>query len=115
MAQPQPRVEPDEDRLDRSGGPSDPEAVRGKKERAVQREAKRLNGLRRVMNDPESRLWLWDLLSFCGINRTSFTGNSTTFFNEGQRNVGLRVQADLTKHFPKEFIDLLKEGEAQNA
>lgn len=115
MNQPARQPEPDDDALDRSGGPSDARAVEGKKKRSEQREQRRLNGLRKLLNEADGRLWLWDLLSFCGISRTSFTGNSTTFFNEGQRNIGLRVQADLTKHFPDDYIKLLKEGEAANA
>jgi len=76
-----------------------------------QHEARRLNGLRQILEQPDARLYLWDLLAFCGISRSSFTGNSTTFFNEGQRNVGLRIQADLTKHYPDKYLTMLKEGE----
>lgn len=107
------QAEPDDE--PGAGGPSDPRAVEGKKKRSEQREQRRLNGLRKILSEQDGRLWLWDLLSFCGISRTSFTGNSTTFFNEGQRNIGLKVQADLTKHFPDDYIKLLKEGEAANA
>lgn len=75
----------------------------------AQREQRRLNGLKQILDSKDSRAYLWDLLDFCGVGRTSFTGNSTTFFNEGQRNVGLRIQADLTKHYPDSYLTMLKE------
>lgn len=78
------------------------------------REQRRLNGLKMVLANPDSRLWLHELLGFCGVSRSSFTGNSHTFFNEGQRNVGLKITADMTKHFPEQYLDMLKE-EAANA
>lgn len=73
------------------------------------REARRLSGLKAILENKDARLYLWDLLDFCGVSRTSFTGNSHTFFNEGQRNVGLRIQADLTKHYPDSYLNMLKE------
>jgi hypothetical protein len=66
-------------------------------------------GLQRLLDSPEGRLWLWDLLSFCGVSRTSFDGTSKTYFNEGARNVGLRLQADLTRHFPERYVQMLRE------
>lgn len=114
MNQPQRRPEPAEAEVgdERLGAAADPRKVEEKKKRSEQREQRRVNGLRLALQQADTRLWLWELLGFCGISRSSFTGNSTTFFNEGQRNVGLRIQADLTKHFPKEYVEMLKEGEA---
>jgi hypothetical protein len=36
---------------------------------------------------------LWSILVDAGIYRSSFTGNSETFFREGMRNLGLKIQA----------------------
>lgn len=88
----------------------DEEQVAERKKLSATQEAQRIEGLRKIVNDPDSRLWLRDLLGFCGIGRSSFTGNSQTFFLEGQRNVGLRVQGELVKHYPDAFITMLKEG-----
>lgn len=90
---------------------SDREQVESRQKSAKARELRRLAGLKQVMASADGRVWLWDLLSFCGISRTSFTGNSTTFFNEGQRNVGLKVQADLTKHYPDQYLAMIKEAD----
>lgn len=89
----------------------DEQDVRQKKARHAQREQKRVQGLQRIVQHEDSRLWLWDLLEKCGIFRTSFTGNSETFFKEGARNVGLIVQADVMKHAPETYITMMKEGD----
>jgi hypothetical protein len=44
-----------------------------------------------VFNNKQGRKVLHHILSFCGIYQSAFTGNSTTFFNEGKREVGLRL------------------------
>lgn len=44
-----------------------------------------------VKKDSSGRMVLWDILEFCGVFRSSFTGNSKTYFNEGQRDVGLYI------------------------
>lgn len=78
---------------------------------AKQKEQQRLRGLKGLLDSADGRVWLWDLLGQCGVFRLSFSGVSThqTSFNEGQRNVGLRVQADLVAHFPAEFVGLMNE------
>lgn len=83
--------------------------VAAKTQESRAREARRMRGLGKVLADADSRYWLWDLLSFCGISRSSFTGNSTTFFNEGQRNVGLKVQGEIVKSFPEQYVSMMKE------
>lgn len=52
------------------------------------------------------------LLSKCGVWRTSFTGNSTTFFNEGQRNIGLMVLEWMHEHAPEAYVQMLQEHKA---
>jgi hypothetical protein len=46
-----------------------------------------------MMHCCEFRNILWSILEDAGIYRTSFTGNSETFFREGMRNLGLKIQA----------------------
>lgn len=49
------------------------------------------------MSDPRGRRFVWWLLGIAGIFRSSFTGNSETFFREGERNVGLRLLTEVTR------------------
>ncbi len=57
-----------------------------------------------LMNDPRGRRLMWSWLSFCGLFRSSMTGNSQTFFLEGQRNVGLMLQANILQNVPESWV-----------
>ena len=52
-----------------------------------------LAAMRKVMSGAAGQRFLWWLLEQTHVFQTSFTGNSTTFFLEGERNVGLKVFA----------------------
>ena len=62
-----------------------------------------------LMSQPRGRRFIWRLLERTGLHRSSFTGNSTTFFNEGQRNVGLLIQAELLEHCATDYVTMLLE------
>lgn len=42
-----------------------------------------------LLNNPDGKLLLFRLIEETGVFASSFTGNSTTFYNEGRRSVGL--------------------------
>jgi hypothetical protein len=48
-----------------------------------------LRSYRVLSETPHGRDVIWDLISFCHLFDCTFTGNSRTFFLEGQRSVGL--------------------------
>ena len=52
-----------------------------------------LAAVRELLADDAGRQFVWWLLEQTHVFQTSFTGNSTTFFLEGERNVGLKVFA----------------------
>lgn len=62
-----------------------------------------------LMSMPRGRRFMWRLLERTGIHRSSFTGNSTTFFNEGARNVGLQLQALILAHCAEDYVSMLLE------
>lgn len=47
--------------------------------------------IRTLAKDPVGREFIWTVLSMCGIYHNQFSGNSTTFFLEGKRAVGLEL------------------------
>lgn len=49
------------------------------------------------MRTAAGRRVLQDLLAFTRVFELSFTGNSQTFYNEGQRSVGLKILEALDK------------------
>ena len=66
--------------------------------------------LRWLMGQPMGRRFMWRLLDKSGMYRTSFTGNSSTFFNEGMRNIGLWALADVMEACPDQFSTMTQEN-----
>lgn len=52
---------------------------------------KLLADFREVIALPAGRRVLWWILSLSSVFGNCFTGNSVTYFNEGKREVGLRI------------------------
>jgi hypothetical protein len=63
-----------------------------------------------LMNDARGRKFVWRLLDKAGVYRSSFTGNSETFFREGARNLGLMVIAEIHELCPEAYFLMLKEN-----
>jgi hypothetical protein len=89
----------------------DPESIKRQAAKKAEIDRRLVSGLKAIVEHPDARFYLWNLLEFCGINRGSFTGNSETFWLEGARNVGLKVQYDLTKHFPDSYVQMMREAQ----
>ena len=53
--------------------------------------------LKNILKTVDGRWFLMRLLDATGVMSNTFTGNSTTFFNEGKRQVGLEILARITE------------------
>lgn len=84
----------------------DTEKARFTREREV-------NDLRKILAIPEGRRFIWRYIGISGVFKLSFTGNSETFFNEGQRNVGLKLIADVMEANPESYLQMTKEAEEE--
>lgn len=93
----------------------DEDHVAARSQDAKAREAQRREGLRKIMGSPEGRLWMYGLLEACGVFRTSFTGNSETFMREGQRNIGLRIMAEIDRDHDQAYVQMCREAKAYGA
>lgn len=62
-----------------------------------------------LMNDKRGRRFIWRMLETTGVYRSSFTGNSETFFREGARNVGLKLISDIHEFAPDAYPMMLEE------
>lgn len=69
-----------------------------------------LADMKKLMAIREGRRFVWRLLDRAGVFRTSFTGNSTTFFNEGMRNIGLIVLADVMAACADQYVVMMNES-----
>lgn len=80
-----------------------------RKERQKRKRDRELSDIREVLLKPEGRRFIWRLLSEAGVFRGSFTGNSETFFKEGQRDIGLLVLRDCMEAKPDSFSQMQRE------
>lgn len=71
--------------------------------------ANQIEDLKWVMSDKRGRSVVWRQLEIAGIYRLSYTGDDRTAFNEGQRNIGLKLLAEINQHCPAEYMEMLKE------
>jgi len=73
---------------------------------------------KRLLSTADGRLFIWHVLSLCEIYSDTFMGNSTTFYLEGKRAVGLAVLQLLEDINPTSYARLLlkkREEEDNNA
>lgn len=94
-------------------------------ETAAREEAERLASLARqvvigdlrwVMSNKRGRRFMHGLLEQAGVFKLSFTPSDphATSFNEGQRNLGLQVFAQLTEHASESYALMLSEHHARS-
>ena len=62
-----------------------------------------------LMSSPRGRRIVWRILGITGIYRSSFTGNSETFFREGGRSIGLQVLGWVNAHAVDRYVAMLQE------
>jgi|TARA_R110000824_G_scaffold69297_4_gene178639 hypothetical protein len=72
-----------------------PKQITKKKTKAAIAKERRDAALKQILSGREGRGFVWRTLEKCGVYKTSFTGNSTTFFNEGRRSVGLEILEEI--------------------
>jgi hypothetical protein len=71
-----------------------------------------ISDIRALMSTVPGRRFMWRLLDKAGIYKSSMTGNSQTFFLEGQRNIGLFLLAQVNDHCLDEYVQMLTENRA---
>lgn len=84
--------------------------AKGKEKLSRERE---LQDIKQVLSTRNGRRFYWNLLGFCGVFESSFTGNSQTFFLEGKRTVGLKLLADLNEADPESYLKMMQEAKGE--
>ena len=70
-----------------------------------------IDDLKWLMSNKRGRRFVARLLERAGVWRLSFNTNALTMaFNEGTRNEGLRLLAQITAHCPDRYTEMLKES-----
>lgn len=73
-----------------------------------------LEDLAAMLANPQGRRVMWRLLEACGIFRSSFSAEAgLTAFNEGARNIGLMLLADINEACPQMYVTMLNEARAR--
>jgi hypothetical protein len=66
--------------------------------------------IRSIMSSNEGRDWIYNLLQNCHVYSSSFSGNALTMaYAEGERNIGLRLMAELVSATPERYLEMLAE------
>lgn len=67
-----------------------------------------LDDIRWVLSHVKGRRFIWRLLSWCGAFRASYVpkDSTQTAFNEGKRDVGLRLLLDVSHANPKAYSQM---------
>lgn len=88
--------------------------VEQEKEAKIQR-INELDDIRWVLSNVKGRRVIWSILSMCRIFRESYVVKDAnhTAFNEGRRDVGLRLLADIQTANPKAYSQMEDEKLAE--
>ena len=89
---------------------SDEKSVKSAKQKDKNIRDTELEDIRLLLSKQWGRRLVWRLLEQTGMYRTSFTGNSTTFFNEGQRNIGLWLVDEVLLADAEMYLLMIKEN-----
>ena len=73
-----------------------------------------LRDLDALMSTPAGSRFIWRLLQITGVDRISFSSDPLVMaFNEGHRNIGLRLRADLIEACPDKYLTMLRTAKAR--
>ena len=64
---------------------------------------------KRLFNTDDGRIVFRDLMDFCMTFKSTMTGNSWTYFNEGKRAVGLHILLRREQGYEQEIKQLRKD------
>ena len=77
--------------------------------------AQEQDDFRYLMSLPQGRRFMWRLLERAGVFRSSFSLNGLEMaHNEGNRNAGLHLLADIQELCPERYTQMLKEAKGQH-
>jgi len=79
------------------------------KVKAEKRQQREDNDVKKLLTYVEFRRFIWRMLTFTGLYKTSFTGNSSTFLNEGKRMVGLYLLGSVMRANKMAFAQIQQE------
>lgn len=92
------------------GPAANEKAAARSKDRAKRQQQQEDLDLVSVMSTPAGRRFVWRALAEFRLYQTSFTGNSTTFYNEGMRAAGLWLLDHVMRVCPELYLEAQREA-----
>ena len=90
---------------------TNPEHIERRRQEVAENLAKQQEGLRKILDTYHGRAYIWRQLAECGVFKTSFTGDAEhTFFNEGRRDIGIKMLEEVLTISPKAFTLMQSEA-----
>jgi hypothetical protein len=90
---------------------SDPRHVQDRRKRHRLLDRRADAAFAQLMATPDGRLWTWRVLCACGVFHSSWDPHAgRTSFNEGRRDVGLQLLADVNRICPELYGQMQKEN-----
>lgn len=92
---------------------SDPKQVEKSARREKLRRERELRDVSVILSTREGRRYLWELLAQCRVFQTIWEPSARIHFLEGQRNIGLKVLADINDADPTAYVTMLSESKKE--
>jgi hypothetical protein len=74
---------------------------------------KDLEDLRAILALESGRRFIWRYLGECGVFRSSWEPSAKIHFNEGRRDIGLRLLDDVMNANPQSYITMMAEAKRE--
>lgn len=101
---------------DHVGKAADPAQIKKASERAKLTRQTELRDLLHVLDERPGRRVVWRLLAQAGVFQTSFhPSGSVVYFNEGKRQIGLTLMADIMEADPTAYLKMAQEAQSDEA
>jgi hypothetical protein len=67
-----------------------------------------------LLSHRQGRRYLWRLMAKCGVYQISaVTSGSTTYYNEGRREIGLNILNEIMEFDPESYLLMIKENKEE--
>lgn len=67
-----------------------------------------------LLDQPQFRRYVWKLMTVCGVYRSSaHQSGSWTYFNEGERSIGLRIINGIMETKPESYLEMILENKKE--
>lgn len=94
---------------------ADESQVKGAEQKMKSARERELADMRFILSTAQGRRVIWRYLEACGVFQISFNhSGAITSFNEGMRNIGLKLLTDINDAAPEAYVTMLKEKETRN-